>query len=50
MAEAVEREDTAPGDGGDSAVAPSEFPEYDENLETAYCCPKCGYEWSGKSA
>ena len=27
---------------------PEEFPSYDENLETAYQCPKCGYEWSGK--
>jgi hypothetical protein len=27
---------------------PEEFPAYDESLETAYHCPKCGYEWSGK--
>lgn len=27
---------------------PDEFPAYDENLETAYQCPKCGYSWSGK--
>lgn len=31
-----------------SPAAPEEFPAYDENLETAYCCPKCGYVWSGK--
>ena len=30
-----------------SPVAPKEFPAYDENIATAYCCPKCGYEWSG---
>lgn len=28
--------------------APEEFRSYDETLETEYCCPKCGYEWSGK--
>lgn len=28
--------------------APEEFGEVDENIETAYCCPKCGYRWSGK--
>ena len=27
---------------------PEEFTTYDDNLETQYCCPKCGYEWSGK--
>lgn len=28
--------------------APEEFGKYDEDLATKYCCPKCGYEWSGK--
>lgn len=28
--------------------APEDFPTYGEDIETAYCCPKCGYEWSGK--
>lgn len=28
--------------------APEAFPEYDDDIETEYCCPKCGYEWSGK--
>ena len=32
------------------AVAPDEFPEYDADIDTEYCCPKCGYEWSGKPA
>jgi hypothetical protein len=27
---------------------PEDFASYDENIETAYCCPKCGYRWSGK--
>lgn len=30
--------------------APEDFAEYDEELETEYCCPKCGYKWSGKPA
>lgn len=25
---------------------PKEFAEYDEDIETKYKCPKCGYEWS----
>lgn len=29
--------------------APEEFPEVDESLATEHQCPKCGYEWSGKS-
>ncbi len=29
--------------------APGEFSEVDEDIETAYCCPKCGYRWSGKA-
>jgi hypothetical protein len=29
------------------AIAPVEFKEIDESIETAYCCPKCGYRWSG---
>tara|TARA_R100001086_G_scaffold218584_2_gene135313 strand:- start:1581 stop:2099 length:519 start_codon:yes stop_codon:yes gene_type:complete len=27
---------------------PDDFPSIDENIETEYGCPKCGYEWSGK--
>ena len=29
-------------------LAPSQFPEYGEEIATDYCCPKCGYEWSGQ--
>lgn len=29
------------------ALAPTEFKEFNDNLETNYCCPKCGYKWSG---
>lgn len=24
---------------------PEDFPEYDEEIETEHCCPKCGWEW-----
>jgi hypothetical protein len=30
------------------AAPPEEFGEYGEDIETQYCCPKCGYKWSGK--
>lgn len=26
---------------------PEDFPDFDEDTKTAYCCPKCGYEWNG---
>lgn len=29
--------------------SPDDFPGFDDDLETQYCCPKCGYEWSGKA-
>ena len=28
-------------------IAPEEFPEVDENIETTYQCSDCGYKWSG---
>lgn len=28
--------------------APDGFTEYDDDVETDYTCPRCGYEWSGK--
>lgn len=31
------------------AQPPEEFPAYDENMESAYKCPKCAYAWSGKA-
>lgn len=27
---------------------PGEFPDPEANMKTEYCCPECGYEWSGK--
>ena len=30
--------------------SPDDFKEIDENLETQHRCPKCSYEWSGKSS
>jgi len=29
--------------------APEEFASYDIDVETAYRCPKCAYEWNGKA-
>lgn len=29
--------------------SPAKFEEYDEEIETEFRCPKCGYEWSGKA-
>lgn len=26
-----------------------EFKEFDEDIDTEHCCPKCGYKWSGKA-
>jgi len=28
-------------------LPPDDFDEYDEDIDVEYCCPKCGYEWSG---
>jgi hypothetical protein len=41
---------TPPESSGDAGASPpAEFPAYDESLSTEYCCPKCGYCWSGKA-
>ena len=37
-------------DDGEGKDPPEEFAEYGDDIETQYCCPKCGYEWSGKPA
>ncbi len=34
----------------DDPESPDDFDEIDESLETEHRCPKCGYEWSGKSS
>lgn len=28
-------------------MSPDDFAEYGEDIQTEYCCPKCGYRWSG---
>jgi ParB-like chromosome segregation protein Spo0J len=28
---------------------PDDFKEFDEGIETDHKCPRCGYEWSGKT-
>ena len=38
-----------PGLGGADASPPEDFASYDEDIETQFCCPKCGYEWSGRA-
>jgi ParB-like chromosome segregation protein Spo0J len=30
-----------------SPAPPDDFTEYDSDVPTDYCCPSCGYEWSG---
>jgi hypothetical protein len=35
-------------EGAEQPTPPEDFPEYGEEIATDYCCPKCGYEWSGK--
>lgn len=32
----------------DQTESPPDFPSFDDDIETEYCCPKCGYKWSGK--
>ena len=31
-----------------AAEPPPRFVRFSEPLETAYCCPRCGFEWSGE--
>lgn len=31
----------------EAKVAPDDFKEYDETIDTERECPKCGYKWSG---
>jgi ParB-like chromosome segregation protein Spo0J len=45
IAALIRRADEEAGSG-----VPADFPEKDESIETDYCCPKCGYTWSGKPA
>lgn len=41
--ELAQKAEIVPGD----VEPPAEFAAYDEDIETDYRCPKCGYEWSG---
>jgi ParB-like chromosome segregation protein Spo0J len=36
------------GQAPEEPAPPEDFGEYGEDLETAFRCPKCGYEWSGQ--
>jgi hypothetical protein len=40
----------APAGGNPEVEAPGEFKSYDEDIETEWRCPRCSYEWSGKTA
>ncbi|WP_300268409.1 hypothetical protein [Microbacterium sp.] len=40
--------ETLRDDDDDDTATPDDFPSFDDDLDTEYCCPKCGYEWSGK--
>lgn len=31
----------------DSAIPPTEFPDFSKGVEAEFCCPKCSYEWRG---
>ncbi len=35
-------------EGIDEGESPDDFDEIDDDIETEYKCPSCGYEWSGK--
>jgi hypothetical protein len=50
LSELAAREGLYTGDGRTmlEVEAPKDFKEYGEDIETQYCCPKCGYEWSGQ--
>ena len=41
-------EDLAAWKRRQAPAAPEEFPAYDEDVETAYLCPRCAYEWGGR--
>ena len=34
----------------ENAIAPEDFASYDEDIETEHECPRCHYQWSGKSS
>lgn len=37
--------DKIPEAFGEDEELPSDFKEFDEDIETTHKCPKCGYEW-----
>lgn len=52
LSDLAAREGLYGGNGGEAGevLPPDDFKEYGEDIETQYCCPKCGYEWSGQSS
>ncbi|MCP4991294.1 MAG: ParB N-terminal domain-containing protein [Colwellia sp.] len=47
LLESMLAESGGDSDGDDVVEPPTEFKEYDDDIETQYCCPSCQYEWSG---
>jgi hypothetical protein len=45
----IEIQDLIASSQAEAVVAPEDFPEYGDDIATDYCCPKCGYEWSGST-
>ncbi len=43
-----EEEEEPEDESTEQPDAPEDFKEYGDDIETEFCCPKCGYEWSGK--
>lgn len=41
---------TQPEQPGNPVQPPEEFPEYGEGIPVEHTCPRCGYQWSGKTS
>ena len=48
LSELAAKEGLYTGENGANVLPPEDFKEYGEDIETQYCCPKCGYEWAGQ--
>ena len=48
LAEKVGLYQDAPPPANSKDDQPDDFPTFDNDIDTEYCCPKCSYRWSGK--